>query len=414
VDAAIAGLGLTDLGKVYGRSARRLAAEAVRLAAADAGLGLADLDGLLVCPGIAAPALDIGLAQVLGLRDLRLLSVINAYGASAGAAVAMAALAVTSGTASAVACVFADTPLREGASAGASFGAGRRGAALPRKRPERPERPGQAAPPQPERPEWHGLGGLRAGYGFRSVTAEYALAARRHMAAYGTTSEQFGAVAVAQRAWAAGNPRAQFRDPITLADHQASRWIAEPLHLLDCCLVSNGAIAVVVTSAERAATLAKPPVHIWGWGQGHPGQPMERGSEFGLTTGAAIAGPAAMAMAGIGPRHVTMAQIYDCYTYTVVVTLEDYGFCAKGEGGPLAASGALAPGGPLPVNTGGGQLSGYYMWGFTPLSEAVIQARGEGGARQPAATDATDVIAVSGNGGILAHHATLVLSPHPR
>jgi len=386
--AAIAGLGLTDLGKVYGRSPRRLAARAVRLAAADAGLALADLDGLLVCPGIAAPALDVGLAQVLGLRDLRLLSVINSYGASAGAAVSLAAQAVASGSASAVACVFADTPLRPDASAGASFGAARR-----------------------QRPEWHGLGGLRAGYGYRSVTAEYALAARRHMATYGTTSEQFGAVAVAQRAWAAGNPRAQFREPITLADHQASRWIVEPLHLLDCCLVSNGAIAVVVTSAGRAAGLAKPPVHIWGWGQGHPGQPMERGSGFGLTTGAAIAGPAAMAMAGISPADVTMGQIYDCYTYTVVVTLEDYGFCPKGEGGPLAASGALAPGGSLPVNTGGGQLSSYYMWGFTPLSEAVIQAKGEGGARQSAASD---IILVSGNGGILAHHATLILSPHPR
>jgi acetyl-CoA acetyltransferase len=386
--AAIAGLGLTDLGRVYGRSARRLAAEAVRLAAADAGLGLDGLDGLLVCPGICAPPLDVGLAQLLGLRDLRLLSVVNAYGASAGAAVSMAALAVISGSASAVACVFADTPLRPDASAGASFSARPQG-----------------------HPQWHGLAGLRAGYGYRSVTAEYALAARRHMAAYGTTSEQFGAVAVAQRAWAAGNPLAQFREPITLAGHQASRWIVEPLHLLDCCLVSNGAVAVVVTSAERAAGLAKPPVHIWGWGQGHPGQPMERGSGFGLTTGAAIAGPAAMAMAGISPADVTMGQIYDCYTYTVVVTLEDYGFCRKGEGGPLAASGALAPGGSLPVNTGGGQLSAYYMWGFTPLSEAVIQARGEGGARQSAAND---VILVSGNGGILAHHATVILSPRPR
>jgi uncharacterized OB-fold protein len=105
-----------------------------------------------------------------------------------------------------------------------------------------------------------------------------------------------------------------------------------------------------------------------------------------------------------------MCQIYDCYTYTVLVTLEDYGICAKGEGGALAADGALAPGGSLPVNTGGGQLSAYYMWGFTPLSEAVIQARGDGGARQ---SPATDIIIVSGNGGILAHHGALILSPHP-
>jgi acetyl-CoA acetyltransferase len=322
--------------------------------------------------------------------------VINSYGASAGAAVSVAAMAVISGSARAVACVFADTPLRQDASAGASFGA--RGAA----------RNGAPAGAR-ERQEWHGLAGLRAGYGYRSVTAEYALAARRHMATYGTTSEQLGAVAVAQRAWAAGNPRAQFRDPITLADHQASRWIVEPLHLLDCCLVSNGAVAVVVTAAGRAGAAPKPPVHIWGWGQGHPGQPMARGSGFGLTTGAAIAGPAAMAMAGIGPGDVTMAQIYDCYTYTVLVTLEDYGFCAKGEGGPLAASGALAPGGTLAVNTGGGQLSAYYMWGFTPLSEAITQTRGQAGERQVVKND---VVLASGNGGVLNFHSTTIWSKH--
>src|SRR5215472_4469001 len=138
---------------------------------------------------------------------------------------------------------------------------------------------------------------------------------------------------------------------------------------------------------------------------------MSRGSQFGLVTGAAQAGRAAMTMAGIGPADITMCQIYDCYTYTVLVTLEDYGMCAKGEGGPFAASGALAPGGSLPCNTGGGQLSGCYMWGFTPLSEAVIQARGDGGARQ---SPATDLICVSGNGGVLAHHGTLILSPHAR
>src|SRR5258708_6974731 len=253
------------------------------------------------------------------------------------------------------------------------------------------------------------LAAAAAGYGFRSVTVYYALAARRHMERFGTTSEHLGAIAVAQRQWAEGNPRAQYPDPITLADHQRSRWVAEPLHLLDCSLVSNGAIAVIVTSAETAASGRRPPVHIWGWGQGHPGQPMANGSEFGLVTGAVQAGRAAMGMAGVGPADITMCQIYDCYTYTVLVTLEDYGFCAKGEGGPFAASGALAPGGSLPVNTGGGQLSAYYMWGFTPLSEAIVQARGDGGDRQSAATD---VILVSGNGGILGHHGTLVVSPH--
>jgi acetyl-CoA acetyltransferase/uncharacterized OB-fold protein len=389
-DAAITGLGMTSLGRVYGLSPRRLAASAVRRAAADAGIELADVDGLLICPGITG-GLDVGLAGSLGLRDLALLAVVNSFGASAATAVQVAAQAVISGTARAVACVFADTPLREGMPAGSAFG-GQGGAA------------GAAGPP-----ERHGLGGLAAGYGFRSVTVYYALAARRHMERFGTTSEQLGAIAVAQRQWAAGNPNAQYRDPITLADHQRSRFVAEPLHLLDCSLVSNGAIAVIVTSAETAASGRRPPIYIWGWGQGHPGQPMANGSEFGLVTGAVQAGHAAMGMAGVGPADVTMCQLYDCYTYTVLVTLEDYGFCAKGEGGPFAASGALAPGGSLPVNTGGGQLSAYYMWGFTPLSEAIVQARGDGGDRQSAATD---VILVSGNGGILGHHGTLVLSPH--
>src|SRR5215470_8046625 len=390
--AVISGLGMTSLGRIYRSSPRRLAASAVRLAAADAGLTLSDIDGLLICPGVTG-GLDVGLAGVLGLHDLSLLAVVNSFGASAATAVQVAAQAVASGMARTVACVFADTPLREGVPAGSAFGS----------------HESASGPTGP--PERLGLAGLAAGYGFRSVTVYYALAARRHMERFGTTSEQLGAIAVAQRQWAAGNPAAQYREPITVADHQRSRWVAEPLHLLDCSLVSNGAIAVIVTSRAVAEASPHPPVHIWGWGQGHPGQTMTRGSDFGLVTGAVQAGKAALGMAGIGPPQITMCQIYDCYTYTVLVTLEDYGFCAKGEGGAFAASGALGPGGSLPVNTGGGQLSSYYMWGFTPLSEAVVQARGDGGARQ---STANDLILVSGNGGILAYHGTLVLSPHPR
>jgi acetyl-CoA acetyltransferase len=135
---------------------------------------------------------------------------------------------------------------------------------------------------------------------------------------------------------------------------------------------------------------------------------MAKGCDFGLVTGAATSGPAAMTMAGITPADVNVCELYDCYTYTALVTLEDYGFCAKGEGGALAASGALGPGGSLPTNTGGGQLSSYYLWGMTPLSEAVIQARGHGGDRQ---VERNDVILISGNGGTLDHHATLVVSP---
>lgn len=382
--AAIAGLGMTELGKVYGRSARRLAADAARAAVRDAGLTLAEVDGLLVSHGLSGSP-GIELAETLGLRDLRLLTQMNAYGATAGAMVSHAAMSVLSGAASAVVCVFADTPLEPRRSAGAAYDRSAR--------------------------EYHGYGGMTAALGFRNVNVFYALAARRHMEWYGTTSEQLGAIAVSTRQWATMNPRAQLREPITLRDHQESRWVAEPLHLLDCCLVSNGAIAVVVTTADRAKDLARPPVHVWGWGQGHPGHRRERGSEFGLTTGAAVSGPAAMKMAGVTVDDIDLCQLYDCYTFTVLVTLEDYGFCGKGEGGPFVATGALGPGGALPTNTGGGQLSAYYMWGMTPLSEAIVQARGDGGARQ---ADRNEVILVSGNGGILDHHSTLILSPHPK
>ncbi|MFC6886669.1 MULTISPECIES: thiolase family protein [Actinomadura] len=382
--ACIAGLGMTELGRVYGRSPRRFAADAVRLAVADAGLALGDLDGLLVSHGLGGSP-GIELADTLGLKDLRLLTQMNAYGATAGAMVSYAAMSVLSGAASTVACVFADAPLKPKQSAGSAY--------------------------QRDAPEWYGFGGMTAALGFRSVNAFYALAAQRHMARYGTTADQLGAIAVGTRAWAARNPLAQMREPITLDDHRESRWVAEPLHLLDCCIVSNGAIAVVVTAADRARDLARPPVHLWGWGQGHPGIRKERGSEFGLTTGAAASGAVAMKMAGVTVDDVDVCELYDCYTYTVLVSLEDYGFCAKGEGGAFAASGALAPGGSLPTNTGGGQLSSYYMWGMTPLSEAVIQARGDGGERQ---APANDVILVSGNGGILDHHSTLIVSPHAK
>lgn len=381
----IVGLGMTDLGKVFGRSAMALGAEAVRKAADDAGLAVDQIDGLLINPDIARSGrIGLGLQERLGLRDLRLLSEMQGYGSSAAGMIAYAFLAIGTGMASTVACVFASVPLQEGKRAGSAYRSAR---ALPR-----------------------GWLGLRVASGVAGANSMYALAARRHMAEYGTTSEHFGAVAVAQREWARLNPSAQMREPITVADHQRSRLVSDPFRLLDCCLVSNGAIAVILTDGSRAADLRRPPVHVLGWGQSHPGYPMARGSSFGLVSGAKESGRAALAMAGARAADVDQAQLYDCYTYTVVLTLEDYGFCGKGEGGEFVAGGATSRTGTLPVNTGGGQLSGYYMWGMTPVSEAVIQARGQAGERQAA----NNLVLVSGNGGVLDHHATLLLSPHER
>lgn len=378
-DPVIAGLGMTELGRVYGRTAAQFAAEAVRLAAADAGLALSAVDGLLVSAG-STGGVDLGLQRALGLHDLTLLARMQAYGATAAAMVQFASMAVRAGMAGVVACVWADDPLRPGGSAGAAYGRAARAPA-----------------------GWPGLVGAS---GILGPNPMYALAARRHMEKYGTRNESLGAIAVAQRDWAVLNPRAQLRDPITMADYLASRWIAEPFRLFDCCLVSNGGIAVIVTSADRAASLAQPPVHVLGWAQSHPGYFLRRSDDFGLVSGAAAAGPAALAMAGVALADIDIAELYDCYTYTVLITLEDYGFCAKGEGGPFAESGALGPAGKLKVNTGGGQLSGYYMWGMTPLSEGIIQARGQAGERQ---VPAHNLVLVSGNGGVLDHHATLVL-----
>ncbi len=384
---AIAGLGQTPQGKVFDRSSMGFAVEAVELALADAGLARGDLDGLLLNPGIAWGNAAMGsfmLQQALGLRDLKLQATLNLGGATAGAMVQHAALAIAAGMCTTVACVFSDRPLKSPAEQQARAG----------------KKEGSAA-------SYAFARGLDAAYGQFGVNAMYALVARRHMHVFGTTQDHLGAVAVAERQWANLNPAAQMHDvPLTLADYHASRWVVEPFHMLDCCLVSNGGVAVIVTSAERARSLRKPPVYLWGMGQGHPGgDPSET-----LTSGAPLASKTAFATAGITAKDVQVCELYDCYTFTVLVTLEDYGFCPKGQAGDFVAAGHTAPGGSLPVNTGGGQLSSSYMWGMTPVAEGILQARGEGGERQ---APRHEVVLVSGNGGLLSTHTTLVMSPLP-
>jgi acetyl-CoA acetyltransferase len=200
------------------------------------------------------------------------------------------------------------------------------------------------------------------------------------------------------------------REALTLDAYRASPWVVEPLHVLDCCLVSNGGACVIVTSAERARDLARPPVYVHGMGQAHRFDLGRADLDVATRTPAVESGRAAFAMADCAPADVTVCELYDCYTYTVLATFEDYGFCAKGGGGAFVSDGRLAPGGALPTNTGGGELSSFYLWGMTPLSEGVIQGRGDGGARQ--VSDNRRIL-VSGNGGLFSHHATLVLSPEP-
>jgi len=380
---AIVGLGVTPMGKIYGRRSVDFAAEAIALALDDAGLSKSDVDGLLINANIPND-MDPRTQMTLGLENLSLISVMNAYGSTAGSMMQYACMAIREGLANVVVLVYADAPLSPSRGAGQSYAG-------------------------PHRFPLGGMTGLRAAYGNFGANPEYAMAARRHMHLYGTTEDHFGTIAVGQRQWAQMSPWAQMRKPMTLEDHHASRWIAEPLRLLDCCLVSNGAVAVVVTSPERARDLKQPPVNVLGYAQCSPGDNLRTDRHPAVETGAKQSGERAFRMAGITLNDIGTCQLYDCYTYTVLVTLEDYGFCKKGEGGPFIADGKLAPGGSLPTNTGGGQLSGYDMWAFTPLSEAVVQARGQGGERQ---APRNDYVLVSGNGGILNFHSTMILSKH--
>ena len=241
----------------------------------------------------------------------------------------------------------------------------------------------------------------------RLPASAYALAASRHMHEFGTTREQLAAVAVAARKWALLNPKAWERSPLTVEDVLASRMVSTPLTVRDCCLVTDGGGAIVITSAERARTLRKPPAFVLGVGDAISHNEIH--SMKSLTTTTAVeSGRAAYAMAGLGPSEVDVAELYDAFTINTILFLEDLGFCSKGEGGALVASGRIDPGGDLPVNTNGGGLSYCHpgMYGLLLLVEAVRQLRGECGDRQ---VSRADVALVHGNGGTLSAQATVIL-----
>jgi acetyl-CoA acetyltransferase len=241
-----------------------------------------------------------------------------------------------------------------------------------------------------------------------TVPALYALIARAHMDTYGTRPEQFASVAVTCRKHAALNETAQMREPITVEDVLNSRLIADPLRLLDCSLVSDGGAAIVLTSAERARDFPHPPVYMLGFGEGYGHEHISQA--HCLTESAAgIAGARACEMAGVTPREMDFAQLYDCFTPVVLIELEDLGFCAKGEGGGFAASGAIELGGALPINTHGGLLSHCHPGNpgsMFALTESVCQLRGKAGARQ---VSGAEVGLLHAQGGILSSHATLIL-----
>ena len=381
--AAIAGIGATEFSKDSGRSELRLAAEAALAALADAGLSPSDVDGLVTFTMDSTA--EIALARELGIGELRFFSHVGYGGGAACAIVQQAAMAVATGIAQVVVCYRA---LNE--RSGHRFGQVSRAAA---------SAPTSAGVDN----SWHYPMGLS------TPAATVAMIARRYMHDYGATSEDFGAVTVADRKHAAVNPHAWFyQRPVTLAEHQASRWITEPLRLLDCCQESDGAVAVVVTSAERARDLAQRPAVIRAAAQGSGPDQFTMTSYYRDELGLPEMGMVATQLwqqAGVGPADVRTAVLYDHFTPYVLLQLEELGLCPRGEARHFIADGAIELGGTLPLNTHGGQLGEAYIHGMNGIAEAVRQVRG------------TSVNQVPGDGPVLVTAGTgvptsgLILAP---
>lgn len=377
VAPAIVGLGTTAMTTVPGGRASDLAIEAVDHCLTDATVGPDDVDGLLVATsqGVRPDRVSVGLAEAAGLGDLRLLEHIEIKGASTLAMLDHAALSVAAGRAHSVLCVFADAPLRAGGRTGSTYA-----------------RSGGTA----------GVRGLERASGLLGSVPTYALLAARYLALTGTDPAALGAVAIAARAWAQHNPLAVYRTPLDRDTYLASPIVAEPLRVLDCARPVNGAAAVLVSS--RRPNDHRPLV-IAGSAAEHPVRRRRAPGEswFG---GGGRATADALAAAGRTHADIDVVELYDPFSVVTLCLLEEYGFVKAGDAGPMALAGEFAPGGSLPVNTGGGQLSGFYLQGMTPLVEAVEQLRGTAGARQ---VDGAATALVAGIGGRLDHHASIVL-----
>ena len=373
---AIVGVGVTQQGRGLGVRELELRRQALELALADAGLERDAIDGYVHASHEREDLRYLGIAPNFSWP-------IQSGGASAPSTVAIAAGAILSGQAEVVACGYAMAP-------------------------SSPELMGNVG----------ALGGLGYGYpaqvGMFGAASAHALHARWHMDHYGTTSEHLGAVAVQLRDHAVNRPDALgYGQPITLADHQASKMVVDPFRMLDCCRDTDGGVVLLLTSVERAKVLAKArPIHLLGMGFGHNIGHWQRRDVYAYHDDIAAASTRAFAQAGVSLDQVDTAQFYDPFTISVIMQLEHYGFCKPGEGGPFVADGGIsAQGGAIPCNTGGGQISGFYAAGFTPIVEAIRQLRGEAGATQ--VKDAR-IALTSGhglNGGVQNtwSHGTLIL-----
>jgi acetyl-CoA acetyltransferase len=350
-DAAIVGIGRTPFLRRSGRTPLAMAAEAARAAIADSGLTPDDVDGF-TCYSTGDGAGAMHVAHAIGIDDLGWHASIMGGGNAVASTIAGAAAAVVTGQADA-AVVFRvlGSNTRYGSAGSGLMSAGGDGQfAMPH---------GYLTPPQ-----W------------------FAMWCRRHQHVYGSTAEDLGAIAIQGRQHASRNPHAIARDPITLDDYLAGRWVSEPFRVFDCCYECDGAVALVVTSQERAADLPHRPISILGVADSNGQGGHLDGWDDMSTMYSRVAAPRLWNKTGLGPKDIDVALMYDCYTYTLMTTFEDYGFCGKGEVGDYFREGRATYGGDVVVNPHGGLLSEGYLHGLNHHYEAVLQLRGDAGARQ--------------------------------
>jgi len=353
--ASLVGIGATEFSKESGRSEMSLASEAVAAAIADAGLTPSDVDGMVTYSSDNNPEVEI--ARHVGIGSLRHFSRVHYGGGAACGTVALAAMAVATGVADVVVCYRAFNER-----SGRRFGAGIQD--IP-----------NAATAERAQFSW------TTPFGQLTPASWVAMVARRYMHLYGATSQDFGRVAVAGRRHAATNPAAWFyNQPITLEEHQASRWIVDPLHLLDCCQESDGGQALVITSAERARDLPNTPALIVATAQGAGEEQWTMTSFFrddiAQLPEMKVVADELWTSSGLTPADIQTAILYDHFTPYVLMQLEEFGFCGRGEAKDFIKDGALEMGGKLPINTHGGQLGEAYIHGMNGIAEAVRQVRG--------------------------------------